>query len=75
VVVELQDVRMGTHPHAADAMEKVVNLLANFKPDAECGSGLKHVRDGFVGRGKEDATWIYSAVFSLNRNVVLGVAA
>jgi hypothetical protein len=75
VVVELQDVQMGTHAIAAEAMERVVNLLAGFNPDGECESGLNPVRDGFVGRDKESAVWIYSAVFSLSRNIVLGVAA
>jgi hypothetical protein len=75
VVVELQDVQMGTHAIAAKAMERVVDLLAGFVPDGECGSGLNPVKDGFVGRDKESAVWIYAATFSLSRNIVLGVAA
>lgn len=75
VVVELQDVRLQTHGLAADAMEKIVNLLAGFNPDRECGSGLYPVKDGFVGRNPETATWIYSAVFSLERQISLERAA
>lgn len=69
VVVELQDVGMGTHAIAAQAMERVVSLLAGFNPDGECGFGLLPVKDGFVGRDKETAVWIYAATFSLNRVV------
>lgn len=89
VVVELQDMRLATHGIAAEAMERVVNLLAGFNPDAkvagqstlsgtlrnECGSGLYPVKDGFVGRDKETAVWIYSAVFALERSVALRRAA
>lgn len=67
VVVELQDVRLQTQKHAAEAMERVLSLIAGFVPDAECGAGLYPIRDGFVGRDKETATWIYSATFGLDR--------
>jgi hypothetical protein len=75
VVVELQDVQMGTHAIAAVAMEQVVTLLAGFVPDAECGSGLYPIKDGFVGRDKESAAWIYAATFALNRVVSFERAA
>jgi hypothetical protein len=75
VVVELQDMRLQTHEIAAEAMERVVNLLAGFVPDNECGSGLYPVKDGFVGRDKETAVWIYSAVFAIERTVELRRAA
>jgi hypothetical protein len=71
VVVELQDMQLQSHGLAAESMEKVVDLLAGFVPDGECGSGLYPVKDGFVGRNKEAAVWIYSAVFALERSVEL----
>ena len=69
VVVEVQNVQIGTHAIAASAMERIVDLLAGFTPDNECGSGLYPIKDGFVGRSKEDALWIYSAVFALDRQI------
>jgi hypothetical protein len=67
VVIELQDMQMNSHPYAAQAMEQVVSLIAGFNPSAGCGSGFRPVKNGFVGRSKEDAVWIYSAVFSIDR--------
>lgn len=66
VVVELQDVQMDTHGRAAQAMERILDLLAGFVPEGECG-GFYPVQDGFVGRSKEDALWIYSAVFGIDQ--------
>lgn len=75
VIVELQDVRLDTHGRAAEAMEAIVNLLAGFNPDSECGSGLYPMKDGFVGRDKDSAAWIYSAVFALERQIKLEAIA
>jgi hypothetical protein len=69
VVVELQDVQMGTHTIAAQAMEAIVNLIAGFSPDKDCNAGFYPIKDGFVGRSKEDALWIYSATFGLDRTI------
>jgi hypothetical protein len=69
VVVELQDVQMSTHGVAAEAMEAIVNLIAGFNPGAGCGSGFWPVKDGFVGRDKETAVWIYAATFGLERTI------
>jgi hypothetical protein len=78
VVVELQDVQMGTHGVAAEVMEAIVNLIAGFNPDAKCGSGFYPIKDGFIGRDKEAAVWIYAATFGLSRTISIepkGVAA
>ena len=67
VVIELQDVQLETHGRAAQAMERIVDLLAGFVPEGQCGGGFYPVQDGFVGRSKEDALWIYSAVFGIDQ--------
>lgn len=78
VVVELQDVQLGTHAIAADVMDLIVNLIAGFNFDKDCKSGFYPIKDGFVGRSKEDAVWIYAATFGLDRIISIeqkGVAA
>jgi hypothetical protein len=75
VVVELQDVQMDTHTIAAQAMEAIVDLIAGFNPDSGCGAGFYPIKDGFLGRSKEDALWIYAATFGIERVLVSEVAA
>ena len=67
VVVELQDVQMDTHGRAAQAMERILDLLAGFVPEGECGGGFYPVQDGFVSRNPETATWVYAAVFGIDQ--------
>lgn len=71
VVVELQDVQMDTHGRAAQAMERILDLLAGFVPEGQCGGGFYPIQDGFVGRSKEDALWIYSAVFGIDQYLTI----
>jgi hypothetical protein len=75
VVVELQDVQLATHGRAADVMEAIATLLTGFVPEAGCGSGLYPIKDGFVGRDKEAALWVYSAVYGLDRIIDMRAAA
>jgi hypothetical protein len=77
VVVELQDVRLQTHGIAAQAMQRIVNLLAGFVPDGDgdCGGGFYPIKDGFVTRNPEAATWIYAATFGLDRQIEIVKAA
>jgi hypothetical protein len=68
VILELQDVRMKSHPHAADAIEQVIELLRGFSPEGGCSAGLYPVKDGFVGRIEDQGIWIYSVLMRLELN-------
>lgn len=67
VIVELQDTRQKSHPYAADAIEKIIELLGGYNPQGNCGSGLYPFKDGFVGRQEETGVWIYSVNFKFER--------
>ena len=53
VVVELQDVQLETHGRAAQAMERILDLLAGFVPEGQCGGGFIPCKMGLLEEAKK----------------------